>query len=297
MNKISVTPLPPHAKSMTSIHLHGIIVEATGKYAELKNFHKHIKKVLNNQASSILELAQKTDRGAVAYYNLNEVQANMVMASIDYVHLELITEVFVHTKNNAPAQNLLASPEQDRLGALGFMAKEFTVTGADKIVMFSKGLASFPDLQNALPSYNSSKFVGTVGEVSERVAHAYSHHKNTHDLELSAVAFNKLLTSQGMLQREHSSSGRAFNSIIGDGLNYGKNVVPNQKTTQTQPHWYDDSILDLYDELCTINVNLESVPLGRRPTLIITDERSLEEFIEAGWTAEMIVSKGRGYWK
>jgi hypothetical protein len=137
----------------------------------------------------------------------------------------------------------------DYLQALGLMATEFNVNGADKIIMFEKGLTSFPDLQKALPSYNASKFVGTIGEVSERLAHAYSYHREQHGLELSAVAFNKRLILEGLLATVESGSGKKFKVITGTGLDYGKNVVPKQKSTQSQPHWYDDTILELYEKI------------------------------------------------
>jgi len=84
---------------MTSKELHAIVYLATGKYAKLANFHDVVKKVLHNQLDSILLSAQKLPNGHIAYYNLNEIQSNMVMASIDYTHLELVTRVFVKAKN------------------------------------------------------------------------------------------------------------------------------------------------------------------------------------------------------
>jgi hypothetical protein len=148
-----------------------------------------------------------------------------------------------------PVKPTLPNPESNRVDALNLLSDIFNVNGSDKIVMFEKGLASFPDLQKALPSYSSSKYVGTVGEVSERVAHAYSHHKLQEKLALSAIAFNKLLVQQGYLEEQLSSSGKKFKAITMQGLKYGKNVSPKQKTTQTQPHWYDDAIIELYKKI------------------------------------------------
>ena len=45
---------------------------------------------------------------------------------------------------------VLSVPEQDRFSTLTLMAKEFDVSGEDKITMFERGLAQFPDLKNAV---------------------------------------------------------------------------------------------------------------------------------------------------
>ena len=256
MSQITIVPLPPQSNTMTSVELHRVVFEATGKFAELGNFHAHTKKVLINQSDCILQSAQKRSNGQVSWYNLNEVQCNMVMASIDLNHLELIAKVFVFTKNSVINQSgskmelaQVLGNKQDTFLTLGLMAKEFNVNGSEKIKMFEKGLVSFPDLQNALPSYSSSKFEGTAGEVSERVAHAYAYHRKSNYFQMSSIAFNKLMVTNGYLEEKVTSSGKKFKSVTELGLQFGKNVSAKQNSTQVQPHWYDDSIVALYESL------------------------------------------------
>ena len=44
--------------TMRATELKFIVNKATGKYAELANFHKHVQKVLINQLDSIMESAK-----------------------------------------------------------------------------------------------------------------------------------------------------------------------------------------------------------------------------------------------
>jgi hypothetical protein len=85
---------------MRSTDLHKFIVNLTGKYGQLKDFHRIIKKVLKKQSGAISALAQKRSNGQIEYYRLNEVQCNMVMASIDINHLQTLAEFWVSNKSS-----------------------------------------------------------------------------------------------------------------------------------------------------------------------------------------------------
>lgn len=75
------------------LHHHQLVFSVTGKYERLGHFHDKVKKVLINQYGRISRSSIRDDRGYVQHYNLNEVQCNMVMASIDLNHLELIRNI------------------------------------------------------------------------------------------------------------------------------------------------------------------------------------------------------------
>jgi hypothetical protein len=90
--------------TMRSTELHQIVFDSTGKFEKLSHFHDKVKKVLINHLDRILSSAQKRDNGQIEYYNLTEIQANMVMASIDVNHLEDVSKVFVHVKNHGYSQ-------------------------------------------------------------------------------------------------------------------------------------------------------------------------------------------------
>lgn len=71
--------------------------------------------------------------------------------------------------------------------------------------------------------------------------------------DLSPVAFNKLMIANGfMTNKERSSTGnkkKYFKSLIGKGLKYGKNDSSVYNPRETQPHYYEDSFMELYNLL------------------------------------------------
>jgi hypothetical protein len=90
--------------TMKSTDLHKFVYEATGKYEELKTFHRLIKDLMDTENSEGTDFAPTLRaNNQVQHYNLSEVECNMIMAKIDVKHLRLISEVFVKVKNNTPA--------------------------------------------------------------------------------------------------------------------------------------------------------------------------------------------------
>jgi hypothetical protein len=85
---------------MRSTDLHKFIVNLTGKYEKLKTFHRKVREVLKNQLGTKSVPAQLLPNGHIKYYRLNEVQCNMVMASIDINHLQTLAEFWVSNKSN-----------------------------------------------------------------------------------------------------------------------------------------------------------------------------------------------------
>jgi hypothetical protein len=226
---------------------------------------RDIAEVLGSQPNDLVISAERLiSKGVINFIEengnaINRVKINQRLNRIDSITLvaqnnplflkQIIIKLDKLEKGLlSPNVNLIPNPEQ-YLTSLNLMSEIFNVYGADKIIMFEKGLASFPDLQKALPSYNTSKFVGTTGEVSARVAHCFSFHKKEHDFELSTQAFNKLLEPLGYIVTKVTSSGKPFKSVTDKGLEYGKNVVAKESSTLTQPHWYDDTIEELYKKI------------------------------------------------
>jgi hypothetical protein len=100
---------------MRSTDLHQLVYNLTGKYEKLGNFHDKVKQVLEKYQDSILLSAQKRSNGYVEYYRLNEIQCNMVMASIDINHLQTLAEFWVSNKSSAltPAPTATMTKEDE----------------------------------------------------------------------------------------------------------------------------------------------------------------------------------------
>jgi prophage antirepressor-like protein len=158
---------------------------------------------------------------------------------------------------------------QDCLTASETIAKMFNINGIEKVKMTATILEGYDygNVAKALPTYQNTKFVGTMGEVSERVAHAYSYHRkqNPTDYELSAKAFNKIAEALEVLTTERTSKNKKFKVLSKKYLDWGKNIVASQSTTTTQPHYYDDTFDELYwavteNKLNTLFVDDKEIP-------------------------------------
>lgn len=70
---------------------------------------------------------------------------------------------------------------------------------------------------------------------------------------LSAVAFNKLMVSEGYLEEKSrpsvSKGVKIFKVLTTKGLAFGENLVSPKNDRETQPHYYEDSFKQLVDNL------------------------------------------------
>lgn len=68
--------------------------------------------------------------------------------------------------------------------------------------------------------------------------------------ELKVRAFNNLMVSRGLVEIKSrpSTKGRTkyFKALVGNGLKYGQNDVSPQNKLETQPHYFENSFMDLY---------------------------------------------------
>ena len=69
-------------------------------------------------------------------------------------------------------------------------------------------------------------------------------------LPFKATQFNKLLEQQGFLetkQRPSSSGTKNFRNLTPKGLKYGINKVNPNNQNETQPHYFEDTFMDLFN--------------------------------------------------
>ena len=95
---------------------------------------------------------------------------------------------------------------------------------------------------NLLPNYTSSK--GALLSLSELL--------KRNDINLSAVAVNKLLLADGYLEeRERPSSKgvKKFKAISEKGFEYGENQVSPQNKKEVAPQYYEHSFIDLMKKI------------------------------------------------
>lgn len=107
-----------------------------------------------------------------------------------------------------------------------------------------------PELLPMLPSYSiDTSPVGLVTTGSSKPTFALTTLLKRHNLPYSAVGFNRLLVSAGVLidmTRPSTTRGtKSYKAISDDWLHYGKNVVSPTNPRETQPHWYDGTFPEL----------------------------------------------------
>jgi len=67
---------------------------------------------------------------------------------------------------------------------------------------------------------------------------------------ISARVFNRLLIGNGILEVKtrtgYKGQIKKYNSITEYGLKYGQNDTSPSNPRETQPHWYEDTFMDLF---------------------------------------------------
>lgn len=96
-----------------------------------------------------------------------------------------------------------------------------------------------------LPNYSESE--------DNRPAKAIKRILDDNDVGISAIAANKLLIAEGLLEeKERPSTGdkvKKFKSVTDKGLEFGKNVPNPKNERETTPLWYVDTSKELLEKI------------------------------------------------
>ena len=133
----------------------------------------------------------------------------------------------------------IASPLEDDLRGIAFIADSMRLPDSGKLGMFTKYCqANAQRLLPALPAYaidapsdsttGSSEATEPITEIVKGIT--------------SAVKANQALWVTGLLEQKHreGSDGlqKSYWSVTQEGLKYGKNITSPSNARETQPHWY-----------------------------------------------------------
>ena len=69
-------------------------------------------------------------------------------------------------------------------------------------------------------------------------------------LNVSPIAFNRLMLSKGLLEEKERTSKKGikkFKALTPEGLKYGQNDTSKHNPREVQPHYFDDSFVDLFN--------------------------------------------------
>ncbi|MCG7588009.1 Rha family transcriptional regulator [Photobacterium sp. OFAV2-7] len=136
----------------------------------------------------------------------------------------------------------------DQLAFVESLTKALNMSDSGKLGVYQR-VAQYNHIPlDILPSYTVDAPDGSTDDSSEATFSA-SQGLKEYNIRVSAIAFNRLLSEHGILERLDRKSSRKkikqFWSITRDGLRYGKNLTNPNNQKETQAHWYRSTFRDL----------------------------------------------------
>lgn len=154
---------------------------------------------------------------------------------------EVYRQVFHKTRKMLQLHAIPANPQlqfvQTQMYLADALSERLRLNDASRLGMYQSIAAPYG---LAIPQYVPSKGI----------------HKSAKDLleemgkPMSVIRFNTLLEDQGYLEtKTRTSKGgvKKFKSITAKGEHYGENQVSPKNQNETQPHWYADKFMELYN--------------------------------------------------
>jgi len=128
------------------------------------------------------------------------------------------------------------------LQGIKFMADDLKIAESSRLFMYDSAFKEFGLPAGFLPHYedngNRERCCTTV--LLER-----------NNCKIKVQKFNNLLLDKGFLQTKErkSSNGRrkTYKSLTDKGLLYGVNLISNKNQKETQPYYYADKFMELYN--------------------------------------------------
>lgn len=133
-------------------------------------------------------------------------------------------------------------PLKEQVESLEAVADMLRMNDASKILMLDGFYKSYNIPTQFLPKYELN---------GSRQLKAATHLLKENGCDLSILAFNRLLVEHGYLETKKRPSSKGvdakFKSLTEKGLKYGENAINPKNQKETQPLYYVDSFMDLYN--------------------------------------------------
>lgn len=135
-------------------------------------------------------------------------------------------------------------PFTEQVESVNIVSNMLNVNEAGKILMLQKLYRSYDLPYEFLPKYedNGSREYKSATELLKRF-----------NLDMSARAFNILLMDKGYLEErtrassKNKSARRKYKALSEKGLDYGENLISPQNQRETQPMYYVDTFMELFE--------------------------------------------------
>lgn len=128
------------------------------------------------------------------------------------------------------------------LQGVKFLADDLRVAESSRLLMYNGTFEEFGLPTSFLPHYedNGNRERCSATELLKR-----------NGCGMSAAKFNQLLIMNGFLEikeRKSSQGGtKEYKSLTDDGLKYGVNLINEKNQNETQPHYYANTFMELYN--------------------------------------------------
>lgn len=168
-------------------------------------------------------------------------------------HVQVIRAYDSIAQGTVEATVFTANPAAQAIQIADALATMLRVSNSGRLLMARQAIgAHSPENVFLVPAYAIDAPSDSVAGSSEPT-HSASHLLQSHDVQLSAQAFNRLAEAAGYVETltRQSSSGRTkqFKSVTEAGLRFGKNVSSPQSPRETSPHWYDHRFSELLEAI------------------------------------------------
>lgn len=138
-------------------------------------------------------------------------------------------------------------PFTEVVKSLEVAAQMLRLNDASKLLMLEEFYKSYHIPTSFLPKYEHDD--------NRQIQSATSLLK-LNECGMSAVVFNQLLLEEGYLEEKYRTSSKgkrkSFKCLTEKGLSFGENVVSPKNQRETQPLYYTDSFLELFDAVTQV---------------------------------------------
>lgn len=130
------------------------------------------------------------------------------------------------------------------LQGVKFIADDMRLAESSRLMMYNGAFTEFGLPTSFLPHYedNGNRERCSATELLDR-----------NNCGMSAAKFNQLLISRGFLEIKKRKSSRgimkSYKSLTQSGLQYGVNLVSDKNQKESQPYYYADTFMELFEKL------------------------------------------------
>lgn len=211
----------------------------------------------SNTRDAILSHVMDDDKNTVAIFDGNKGNPNQTVINESGMYALIFgsklesakrfkqwvtSEVLPSIRKNGTYETKPASSDTKEISIVKFIADDLRVSVEGRISMYHNYCESIGMTTSFLPQYvdNGNRERCSATELLKR-----------NGCELSTAKFNQQLLEYGFLEEKErpsvSKGTKKFKSLTEKGLEYGVNLICQKNQKETQPYYYADTFMKLYN--------------------------------------------------